>query len=171
MYKSIIQIAAICSVFVMPLSCSADSAKDNVYMDGITLTITEKPFDASAHKIVNCPEKPCLIDGKAFYGGNGETPKRELESLIFTQNGKKIHLDTSSIFDTGVTNKNIKKHISVEPWSGAYRVVAYFGEIQEPYIVQWLVMPEGGSVRNHLSDYESLVSLLYKVNNDFKIEE
>lgn len=177
MYKSIIQISAICSLFVMPLSCSAESATNNAYMDGITLTITNKPFDSSAHKVVFCsersddPPKPCIIDGKGFYGGNGELPKTEVESLIFSQNGKKIYLDTSSIFDTGVSNSNIKKHISVEPWSGAYRVVAYFGEVQEPYIVHWLVMPKGGAVRNHLSDYESLVSLLYKVNKDFKIEE
>lgn len=171
MPKSIMRTSILCCIFAMPLSCSAESATNNVYMDGITLTITNKPFEASAHKITNCPAKPCLIDGKAFYGGNGETPRKELKSLVFSQNGKEIYLNTSSIFDTGVTNQNIKEHISVEPWSGAYRVVAYFGEVQEPYIVQWLVMPEGGSVRNHISDYESLVSLLYKVNKDFNIEE
>lgn len=177
MCNSAIRTLAICSMLFIPLSCTAESTTDNVYMDGITLTITNKPFVASAHKVFYCAEKsdyplkPCTIDGKLFYGGNGELPKTEVKSLVFSKNGKKVYLDTSSIFDTGVTNSNIKKHISIEPWSDAYRVVGYFGVNQEPYIVHWLVLPEGGSVRNHLSDYESLVSLLYKVNKDFNIEE
>lgn len=157
-------------LFAMPLLGNADPMMSNTYPDRITLTITNKPFNVKSHKILNCPTKPCIVDGKIFYGGNGELPKMEVESLVFSKGGKKVYLDVSSIFDTGVTNENIKKHISVEPWSGAYRVVGYFGGGDEPYIAHWLVMSDG-SVRNHLSDYESLVSLLFKVKKDFNIQD
>lgn len=171
----ILRLFVLCGLFVTSMACNAELAIDNLYRDGITLTITNKVFDANAHKIDYCGKAPCIIDGNFFYGGKGKIPKMEVASLIFSINGKKINLDVSSMYDTGVTNKNIKKYISVEKWgSRSYRVVGYFGGDMdndiEPYIVHWLVLPEG-SVRNHIGDYESLASLLYKVKQDFKIPD
>lgn len=172
MYKTAIWLSSFYCMYAVSLPCGAAPAVDNVYQDGITLTITNKPFDKKIHKIQNCGKTPCIIDGKFFYGGDGNIPKTEVESLVFSKNGKTVKLDVSSMYDTGVNNENIKKHISVEPWLGgrSYRVVGYFGDGEEPYIVHWLVLPDG-SVRNHIGDYESLVSLLFKVKQDFKITD
>ena len=177
MFKSSLRLSVFFALSFLSLSCHADTAVNNVYQDGITLTITNKPFDKKAHKIHNCSNKPCIIDGKIFYGGNGLLPKEEVASLVFSQKGKKVYLDVSSIYDTGVTNSNIKKYISIERWSSSYRIVGYFGAGEdkgdggdELYIAHWLVMPNG-SVRNHLGDYESLVSLVFKVNKDFNISQ
>jgi len=179
MFKSSLRLSVCFFLSFLSLSCAADTAVNNVYQDGITLTITNKIFDKKAHKIQNCPkaQTPCIIDGKIFYGGNGLLPKVEVASLVFSQNGKKVYLDVSSIYDTGVTNSNIKKYISIERWSSSYRIVGYLGAGEdkgdggdEPYIAHWLVMPNG-SVRNHLGDYESLVSLVFKVNKDFNISQ
>ena len=176
MYKTVMQISIFASLFMFSVTCNANQLENNKYLDGITLTITNKPFDSKTHKIDRCEGSPCMIDGVIFYGGEGDLPKTEVESLIFSQNGKKIYLDVSAIYDTGVTNKNIKQHISVESWLGpnSYRVVGYFGGDKknkiEPFIALWLVLPNG-SVRNYIGYYESLVSLLFKVKQDFKLNK
>ena len=47
-------------------------------------------------------------------------------------------------------------------------MIGYFGSDKNPYIAHWLVK-EDGSIRNHLSDYESLNSLIFEVKKDFKL--
>lgn len=169
----------LCGSIVFLTASNAESAVDNKYQEGITLTITNKPFDPKAHKIELCSDdgKPCIIDGKIFYGGNGEIPKMEVTSLVFSQHGKEIHLDVSSMYDGGITNSNIKKFISVQPYlvKNSYMIVGYFGDDKKkrisPYIAHWLVLSPKGSVRNHLGDYESLTGLVYKVNEDYNIPQ
>ena len=149
---------------------------NNKYEDGITLTITSKPFDAKAHVIKKCDEAVCSIDGKFFYGGYGNIPKEEVTRLVFEKKGKKIALDVSSMYDSGVNNVNIKQYVKVVSWGGgAYRVTGYFsvgiggdGDGDEIYICQWLVSPEG-AIRNYIGGYETLVSLTTKVQEDFKL--
>ena len=155
----------------------AETGKASSYPDGIKLAITNKIFTTGNHKIDYCGGvKPCAIDGKLFYGGRGKIPKTQVTSLTFERNGKQFSLDVSSMYNSGVTNDNIHKYISVERYLGkhSYRVVGYFGGDMdkdiEPYIVHWLVLPDG-TVRNHISDYESLASLLFKVNEAFNITQ
>ena len=177
MVKFLLRSITIINLLLWSMSCNAGSTVGNVYQDGIILTINNNVFDPKKHKIDYCSrKKPCAIDGKIFYGGRGKIPKTEIKSLVFQKDGRKIYLDTSSMYNSGVTNSNIKKYISIERYHSktSYRIVGYFGgdikNDMEPYIAHWLVRPDG-SVRNHLSDYESLVSLLFKVNKDFNIQE
>ena len=142
---------------------------NNVYEDGITLTITSKPFDAKAHVIKKCDGAVCIIDGKFIYGGNGNIPKEEVTRLVFEKKGKRVSLDVSSMYDSGVNNANIKQHITVAPWGkSSYRVVGYFSDGDDIYICRWLVSPDG-AIRHYIGDYETLVSLTTKVQEDFKI--
>lgn len=144
-----------------------ESRPNNVYEDGITLTITSKPFDAKAHVIKKCDEAVCIIDGKFIYGGNGNVPKEEVTRLIFEKKGKQTALDVSSMYDSGVHNANIKQHVKVTSWGkSSYRVVGYFSDGDDTYICQWLVSPDG-AIRNHIGDYESLVFLTTDVQKDF----
>lgn len=176
MVKRILQLSIISSLLVLSLGCNAESAIDNKYQDGITLTITNKPFEPNKHTIQKCTNSPCIIDGKIFYGGNGNIPKSEVASLVFSQEGKTVNLEVSSMYDSGITNANIKKYITIEPYFGkrSYRIVGYFGGDMkndiEPYIVHWLIV-KNASVRNHIGDYESLTGLVYKVNEDFNIPQ
>ena len=55
---------------VLPVAQGVEPPVNNMYEDGITLTITNKPFDTKAHVIKKCGETVCIIDGKLFYGGN-----------------------------------------------------------------------------------------------------
>ncbi len=89
MHKSILRLSAMFFLFALSLAGNVGATENNFYQDGITLTITNKPFDKKAHKIHNCSNTPCIIDEKIFYGGNGKLPKMEVESLVFSQNGKK----------------------------------------------------------------------------------
>ena len=91
---------------------------NNVYEDGITLTITSKPFDAKAHVIKKSDGTVYAIDGKIIYGGYGNIPKEEVTRLVFEKKGKKIALDVSSMYDSGVNNTNIKQHVTVISWGG-----------------------------------------------------
>ena len=179
----------------LPISSAAWSGKpatDNVYEDGVTLTITTKPFDPKAHKITYCKEtlcetevdgKPvyrmcsetvCDVDGKPPYGTYGKIPKQEVTSLIFEKNGKKIALDVSGMYNPNVNNSNIKRYVDVIPWhDGSYRVRGYFSHDDgddDIYICLWLVSRDG-SIRNYMGDYGSLVTLTTEVQKDFNIEQ
>jgi len=176
MPRNIIQTFITIFITMITTANFVNASNDNLYQDGITLSITNKAFNPQSHKIGYCGKTPCIIDGKFFYGGNGIMPKTEVAGLEFKQEGRTIKLDTTSMYDSGITNKNIKEHITVERYFGkrSYRIIGYFGGDKskriEPYIVHWLVLP-GGSVRNHIGDYESLTGLVYKVNEDFNIQQ
>jgi len=73
------------------------------------------------------------------------------------------------MYDVEITKENIKKRFNVQRYlrKTSYRIIGYFGKSdEEPYIGHWLVINDESSVRNHLSDYESLVSLLFEVKKD-----
>ena len=142
---------------------------NNVYEDGVTLTISNKPFDAKAHVIKKSDGTVYAIDGKIIYGGNGTIPKEEVTRLVFEKQGKKIALDVSSMYDSGVNNANIKQHVKLVSWGGgAYRGTGYFSDGDDTYICQWLVLPDS-AIRNYIGEYETLVSLTTKVQEDYKL--
>jgi hypothetical protein len=155
------------SLLTSSLAFGGEPLPNNRYEDGITLTITSKPFDPKAHAIKKCEYAICVIDGRFIYGGNGDVPKEEVTSFVFEQNGKKIELDVSSMYDSGVNNANIKQHISVTKWGrNSYQLVGYFSDGDDTYIGRWLVSPDG-AIRHYLGDYETLVSLTTKVQRDY----
>lgn len=173
MDKVVIKTSLILSLVFTSLSCSADKSISGKYDDGITLTLTTKPFAESKHKVKRCGKRniPCYIDGKIFYGGRGKLPTEEVISLVFEKDGKQQSLDISSIYNTGITKNNIAKRFNVQRYLGknTYRVIGYFGPVKRPYIAHWLVR-ENGSIRNHLSDFESLNSLMFEVKKDLGIK-
>ena len=95
--------------------------------------------------------------------------QRKSLALFLKKDGKQHSLDVSSIYNTGVTTSNIIKRFNVQRYLGknTYRVIGYFGPEKRPYIAHWLVR-EDGSIRNHLSDFESLNSLMFEVKKDLK---
>ncbi len=166
MHKLILRINVFIYLLIAPFVCPADNSVSTGYIDGITLTITNKTFDPENHEIKKCKHAVCIIDDKYFYGGNGKTPEQKVDSLVYSKNGKQIQLNVSSMYGSGITSNNMKERFNVQSWGGgAYRVIGYFGKGKISYIGQWLVRPEG-SIRNHLSDYESLVSLIFEVKKD-----
>lgn len=172
MDKIIFKTSIIFVLLFSSLSYSADKSISADFTDGIKLTLTTKPFDSKAHQVKRCGKRdiPCFIDGKIFYGGRGKLPKEEVVSLEFIRKGKRLNLDVSSIYNTEITQDNIKKRFNVQRYLGknTYRVIGYFGSKEKPFIAHWLVR-EDGSIRNHLSDYESLNSLMFEVKKDLKI--
>jgi hypothetical protein len=160
-------VALLCCAFAMsPLVYGKEPLTDNNYDDGVTLTITSRPFNPKMHAIKKCGEAVCTIDDKVVYGGNGGIPKQEVTQFVFEKQGRRVGLDVSSMYDAGVNNANIKKHVSVVFLGDGYEVTGYFGEGDDTYIAQWLVIP-GGTIRSHISGYEALVSLTTKVQKDF----
>ncbi len=162
------------SLLFSSLSCSADKSISADFTDGIKLILTTKPFDGKIHQVKRCGKRaiPCYIDGKIFYGGRGKLPKEEIVSLEFVRKGKRLNLDVSSIYNAEITQDNIKKRFNVQKYLGknTYRVIGYFGVSKNPYVAHWLVK-EDGSIRNHLSDYESLNSLMFEVKKDMNISQ
>lgn len=160
-------------LMLVSLSCSAEKKVTGSFVDGITLELVTKSFNKGKHKVDFCGKKqhPCFIDGKIFYGGRGKLPSEEVVSLTFKKNNTNVTLDISSIFNPGINSENIQKRFTVQKYLGrnSYRVIGYFGVGKEPYIAHWLIK-EHGSVRNHLSDYESLASLLFEVKRDMGIK-
>ena len=157
----------------LSLSCSAEKKITGDFDDDTSLTLITKPFEQSSHKIETCGKrkKPCFIDEQVFYGGNGKLPTEEIIGLKFKRNDIVVELDTSSIFNPGISDENIKKRFTVQEYLGrnSYRVIGYFGEGEISYIGHWLII-DNRAIRNHLSDYESLVSLIFEVKKDLGIK-
>lgn len=177
---------------------------DNKYEDGITLTITSKPFNPRLHNIAECKKEPslcmfdkagqpgqivlapcakniCAIDGKPAYGAFGKIPKQQVASLLFEQNGRKVALNVSNMYNPYVNNSNIKKYVQVIPGpdnspdnpDNFYRVVGYFSlgdggrdGHDRMYIGLWTVWHDG-SFRNYLGDFGSLHDLAERAARDF----
>ncbi len=172
MDKMMFKISIIFAFLFSSISCSAENSISANFTAGIKLKLMTKSFDAKKHKIKKCGKRniPCYIDGKVFYGGKGKLPKEEVVSLEFVRNGKRLKLNVSSIYNAGITQNNIKNRFNIQKYLGknTYRVIGYFGPEKRPYIAQWLVK-ENGSIRNHLSDYESLNSLMFEVKKNLKL--
>lgn len=174
---------------VPPIAMGKEPLPNNKYEDGITLTITSKPFDPKAHKLSKCKEmmlcqsekngQPeyymcnenlCSVDGKPLYGANGKIPKQQVTSLIFEKNGKKVALDVSNMYNPNVNNANIKKYIKVMPGpENSYQVTGYFSHDDgddSMYICLWQVSMEG-SFRNYMGDFGLLHDLTERVAKDF----
>lgn len=174
---------------VSVIATGKEPPPDNKYEDGITLTITSKPFDPKAHRLSKCKEKMlcqsekngqpeyymcneniCSVDGKPLYGANGKIPKQEVTSLIFEKNGKRVALDVSNMYNPNVNNSNIKKYIKVMPGpENSYQVTGYFSHNDgddSMYICLWQVSTEG-SFRNYMGDFGSLHDLTERVAKDF----
>lgn len=122
-------------------SRSCSPPPNDKYVDGVTLTITSKPFNPKAHKIEECKREPslcmydkpgqpgqvelapcaksiCSIDGTIPYGAFGKIPKQQVTSLIFEKNGKKVALNVSNMYNSRVNNSNIKQYVQVLPMPG-----------------------------------------------------
>lgn len=146
---------------------------NNVYEDGVTLTITSKPFNPKSHVIKKCGETVCVIDGKPAYGAYGRVPKQEVTSLVFEKQGRKVALDVSGMYNPNVNNSNIKQYVKLTTWDKeSYWVTGYFSHDDgddDMYICLWLVMLDG-SIRNYMGDYGALSTLTERVEKDFKVK-
>lgn len=164
--KQISNIFALVAVYLLiPLtSCNADEIAEHTYEHGIKLIVKTESFQATKHEIIKCRDGVCLIDGKPFFGSDGDMPETQLASIEFKKDEKAITLDVSSMFNPAVTIDNIQRMLVVEPyWGDFYKVTGHFSGGAAAYVAQWIVSVDG-SVRIHLSDFESLFDLSSKIN-------
>lgn len=171
--KQLLVFCCLASLVFSPPVPAKEQKVDNVYEGGVSLTITTRPFDPKGHKITMCGETVCVIDGKPVYGTYGRMPKEEVFSLVLEKGGKKISLDVSAMYNPNVTNSNIKKYVKVYSFGDdTYQVSGYFSHDDgddDMYICLWTIMADG-SIRNHLSEYNSLSILTTEVRKDFNLE-
>ena len=175
MPKTMLVIALYGLALLGPMSpaLAKDETVSHTYEGGITLTLTTRPFDPKAHKVTMCGETVCAIDDMPVYGTYGRMPKEEVVSLVLERNGKKTPLDVTNMYNPNVNNSNIKRYLKVYYFGDdAYQVSGYFSHDDgddSMYICLWSIMGEA-SIRNHLSDYESLSILTTEVRKDFGLE-
>lgn len=173
MYKPKVLLWVALALSMSSTSWGGEPLTNNVYEDGVTLTITTKPFDPSAHVIKKCGETVCLIDGRPLYGTYGRIPKQEVTSLVFEKKGRKVVLDVSAMYNPNVNNSNIKQYVKITTWDkDSYWVTGYFSHDDgddDMYVCLWLIMLDG-SIRNYMGDYGALHTLTNRVQKDFKIE-
>ncbi len=158
----ILHALVICGLMGYSLTSAADTLIVE-YPDDITLTVKTENFDKKSHKIKNCGDYVCLIDGKPFYGSDGNIPKDYLSALIFKHKNKSVELDVSSMYEPGITKENSKQYLSVEHyWGDFYKVTGHFSGGAAAYIAQWLINTDG-AIRIHLSNFEELLDLSSKI--------
>lgn len=136
------------------------------YIDGITLSVGIKPFNATQHKIKACGGGICMIDGAPFFGSDGRLPKNQINSIRFTQKGVTVSLEVGAMFEPDLHNSNIKNRISVQPyWGEYYKVTGSFSDGAGAYVAQWIVARDG-ALRAYIGDRESLSDLYNAFSSD-----
>ena len=106
---------------------------------GVALHVEVVPFVRAAHKIARCGQPwPCQIDGRDFFGADGELPVTQVSRMELEIEGKLVSLATSGMFN---------------PWFGAadpqwFRVwrhgkdwVArgFFSDAAGSYVAEWRI--------------------------------
>lgn len=151
----------------LPLSGLAADATTlaKTYDNGVKLVVKLEKFVSKNHQMKKCGDYVCLIDGKLAYGSDGKVPSVRVSELVFEKNGKRVLLDTSSMYDPMINEQNIGAMLRVEPyWDDFHKVIGYFSDGAGAYVCQWIVSTSGAT-RVHISDVESLFDLASKVQS------
>jgi hypothetical protein len=138
-----------------------------VVINGVgSVKVYVEKFVPEKHKIKSCGDYTCLIDGNPFFGSDGEIPSEKIARIVFLHQDCIMNLDVNAMYDPNISSDNIKYRIKVDHYWGAfYKVTGRFSDGAGAYIAQWIVT-NGGSIRTHISDYETLYELLKKNSGD-----
>ncbi|OVE76495.1 hypothetical protein BVX98_05815 [bacterium F11] len=131
------------------------------YEKGHKLTLQSTEFVAAEHKLKRCgKESICLIDGKPFFGSDGDVPRRELVSMKVEIQDKPIELDVTGMFNPWNVYKNedyvSKDQYRIEHiWENTWVLRGSFSDGAGYYSAEWMIS-EGGSIRTILKSLEGL---------------
>lgn len=109
----------------------------------IVLYYSVVPFETKHHEIELCyfQNQPyyCLIDGKEWFGSDmgTELPKYEIKELYIIQNGIKIDLDYSKMFNPVFDTVINEQHFSLEDLTDGILLKGWFSDGAGTYCVEW----------------------------------
>ena len=125
------------------------------FPDEVELTFEVSPFEADQHQVRWCTYKGwkhvCTIDGRPYFGSDGQIPYTTLDSLVLQYGSHTVHLDVSCMFNpwVGAANRSL---YNVRKFTNEYYVVnAAFSDGAGAYVAEWRVQGSG-SVRTHLRE-------------------
>ncbi len=144
-------------LFILTLPSFVLSQVIEYKIEGLgTMKLYTKKFDPKAHQLTYCGTYLCLIDGKPFWGSDGQLPEDELSQIIIESGQGSTALDVSSMYEPMFDKDNIAMRIKAVPtWADFYKIRARLSDGAGAYTVEWLVTPKG-SARTHIGDGESL---------------
>ena len=128
----------------------------------VKLEVRASPFIASRHRIERCPapyeDNVCTIDGKVFFGTDGDLPSTQLDSMVLQIGGQRADLDISGMFEPWVDRPRRESFTASETDEGLgiYKVVGTFSDGAGFYVAEWLVTAHG-SVRTLLTHDEHII--------------
>ena len=120
---------------------------------GVKLRFEVSPFVQGQHKLSWCtttnnPKHLCAIDGRPYFGSDGQVPYTQLDAAVLEYGTHAVRLDVSCMFNPWVGSAN-RSLYSVEPADDGYLVRGAFSDGAGAYVADWLVVGDG-SVRTEL---------------------
>ncbi|BAU53944.1 SH3 domain-containing protein [Mucilaginibacter gotjawali] len=67
--------------------------------DSLIVSVKKKSFNPAKHKLLKAKQELELIDGKGFWGTDGEIPKKSISKLMVVKNGKSIIIPAGAFND------------------------------------------------------------------------
>ena len=128
----------------------------------VKLEVRASTFIANRHRIERCPapyqDNVCTIDGKVFFGTDGDAPSTQLDSMALKIDGQRVDLDISGMFEPWVDRPRRESFKGSETGEGfgIYKVVGTFSDGAGFYVAEWLVTAHG-SVRTLLTHDEHII--------------
>ena len=118
-------------------------------------------FDTIEHKVKRCKivdwSGICLIDGKPIFGTDWDLPISQLDSAYIDNNGIKIKLDVSCMFNPWFGEKPEKNNFTIEDCEAGFFLNGYFSGSAGSYVAQWKII-DNVSIRTIIASDEELIN-------------
>ena len=134
---------------------------------GVTVTITEAPFDKSKFTVSGCSDdNPCFINGHIPFGLGTQLPRTYVKSITVSFKGQSYALDASDMYDAW-GNRPLEVRGVVRYFGGQCSEIKYcqfrglFSDGIGSFVAEW-VIADGKPFRTVLTGSEDIVDLVSK---------
>ena len=120
---------------------ATEPSKTNIQIaNNILLSFSVEDFVKSGNKMTDCGGGYiCLVNDKPFWGSGGGVPTKILSKLELDLKGKKIHLDTSGMYNPMVLKNDKNRYQVLNHYDDVWKVRGRFSDGEVTYYAEWLV--------------------------------
>jgi hypothetical protein len=150
---------------IVSASTFADTTATFTLPSGVSVTITEAPFDQGGFKVYGCTETSsvCLINGRIPFGTSSGVPKTYVKSIKISYHGQSYLLDASDMYNAWGT-RPLKYKGVIRYFGGTCtdrktcRFRGLFSDGAGSFVAEWLIV-DGVERRTVLTDSDDVVNL------------
>lgn len=115
---------------------------------GVVLSLEQVPFSAAKHRITRKRGVVVRIDGKEFWGKDGDLPRCELKSARARIGDRSFELPVDGLFEPLLpAQEETRSRCGSRTGPDGTRIRCDFSDMAGAYRVVWRITPEGAVLR------------------------